>query len=170
MLLLFQKISFPLPSQDLQKEDHWFEYSSLLFRIFDIFDWIESICFMWIWEGPEYWSCKSLRTFMSFPYIDPNPEGQTERKECLKENYVFFNAKIRNFFLLKNLLNLVLVSAVPNSMKKIKEISFLIGIINHRCCIVRFGWLSRGDVGAGLFDMLDSINNLRPCLSTFQPK
>ena len=49
------------------------------FWICDIFDWIESICFMWIWEGPEYWSCKSLRTFMSFPYIDPNPEGQTER-------------------------------------------------------------------------------------------
>ena len=25
---------------------------------------------------------------MSFPYIDPNPEGQTERKEGLKENSV----------------------------------------------------------------------------------
>ena len=27
-----------------------------------------------------------------------------------------------------------------------------------------------GTLGVGLFDMLDSINNLRPCLSTFQPK
>ena len=31
----------------------------------------------------------------------------------------------------------------------------------------QLGWLSRG---GALFDMLDSINNLRPCLSTFQPK
>ena len=27
-----------------------------------------------------------------------------------------------------------------------------------------------GTLEVGLFDMLDSINKLRPCLSTFQPK
>ena len=93
---------------------------TLEFRIFDIFDWIESICFMWIWEGPEYWSCKSLRTFMSFPYIDPNPEGQTERKDCLKENYVCFQCKNTKLFPpTKKMLNLVLDSAVRNNMEKI---------------------------------------------------
>ena len=45
-----------------------------------IFDWIESICFMWIWEAREYWSCKSLRTFMSFLYIDLSRKGKQKEK------------------------------------------------------------------------------------------
>ena len=61
---------------------------NLFLRILIIFDWIESICFMWIWEAREYWSCKSLRTFMSFPYIDLSQKGKQEEKECLKENSV----------------------------------------------------------------------------------
>ena len=77
---------------------------------------------------------------MSFPYIDPNPEGQTERKDCLKENYVCFQCKNTKLFPpTKKMLNLVLDSAVKNDMDKIKENSFLIRIINQRCCIVRFG-------------------------------
>ena len=63
----------------------WYWY--FFFKIV-IFDWIESICFMWIWEAGEYWSCKSLRTFMSFPYIDLSQKGKQEEKECLKENSV----------------------------------------------------------------------------------
>ena len=72
---------FPMPSQRAFLKN-------LFLRILIIFDWIESICFMWIWEAREYWSCKSLRTFMSFPYIDLSQKGKQEEKECLKENSV----------------------------------------------------------------------------------
>ena len=81
-----------------------------------IFDWIESICFMWIWEAREYWSCKSLRTFMSFLYIDLSRKGKQKEKnvsnkksatstehlngKCIQHDQpIFLNIK-RNFLIM----------------------------------------------------------------------
>ena len=49
---------------------------------------------------------------MSFPYIDPNPEGQTERKEGLKENSVGIERLIlrRKILKIQILLNFTLDS------------------------------------------------------------
>ena len=46
---------------------------------------------------------------MSFPYIDPNPEGQTERKEGLKENSVGIDTK-KKILKIQILLNFTLDS------------------------------------------------------------